>query len=228
MKLQDIINSNLDFLGSSKVNKYFSPGRVNLIGEHIDYHGGNVFPTAINLGTYAFVTKRDDNKFYFLSSNFKKYGKRVVSLNDMRYKEKDNWANYAKGMVESFVEMGYDIKSGLNILIYGNLPNGAGLSSSASLEVLIGTVLKDEYNLSVDMIDIVKTAQKVENEYIGVNCGIMDQFAVGMSEINKAIYLNTNTLEYDLIPLELGDYTLVIANTNKKRSVFPRFSQIMP
>ena len=219
MKIQDIINSNLDFLGTKEINKYFSPGRVNLIGEHIDYHGGNVFPTAINLGTYAFVTKREDNEFHFLSSNFKKFGKRVASLEDMSYKNEDNWANYAKGMVESFVDMGHSIKSGLNILIYGNLPNGAGLSSSASLEVLIGTVLKEEYNLDIDMINIVKTAKIVENEYIGVNCGIMDQFAVGMSEVNKAIYLNTDTLEYELVPLELGEYTLVIANTNKKRSL---------
>ncbi len=219
MKLNDIINTNLGFLGKGSVKKYFSPGRVNLIGEHIDYHGGNVFPTAINLGTYAFVTKREDNEFHYLSANFKRYGSIITSLDDLLYKKSDNWTNYAKGMVKSFIDSGHNIKHGLNILIYGNLPNGAGLSSSASLEVLIGTVLKEEFSLDINMLNIVKTAQRVENEYIGVNCGIMDQFAVGMSKVDKAIYLNTNTLENELVPLELGEYTLVIANTNKKRSL---------
>lgn len=219
MNLNDVIKPNMEFLGSDKVNAYFSPGRVNLIGEHIDYHGGGVFPTAINLGTYAFVTKRVDNEFHFLSENFRSYGSKIVNLSDLSYKEEDNWANYAKGMVKEFIDHGYEINHGLNILVYGNLPNGAGLSSSASLEVLIGTILKEEFSLDITMLDIVKTAKNVENNYIGVNCGIMDQFAVGMSKLDKAIYLNTNTLDYKLVPLELGEYTLVIANTNKKRSL---------
>jgi len=219
MKILEIIKPNIDFLGSSKTNNYFCPGRVNLIGEHIDYHGGGVFPTAINLGTYAFVTKREDNEFHFLSENFRAHGSKVADLNDLTYKKEDNWANYAKGMVSKFVDLGHKIDHGLNILIYGNLPNGAGLSSSASLEVLIGTILNEEFNLNIEMIDIVQYAKDVENDYIGVNCGIMDQFAVGMSKKDKALYLNTNTLEYKLVPLELGEYTLVIANTNKKRSL---------
>jgi len=219
MKILDIIKPNKDFLGSIETNNYFCPGRVNLIGEHIDYHGGGVFPTAINLGTYAFVTKREDNEFHFLSENFRVYGSKKTDLTDLSYKKEDNWSNYVKGMIKKFIDLGHQINHGLNILIYGNLPNGAGLSSSASLEVLIGTVLKEEFNLDIKMIDIVKTAKDVENDYIGVNCGIMDQFAVGMSKENKAIYLNTNTLDYKLVPLELGDYTLVITNTNKKRSL---------
>ncbi len=219
MKILDIIKPNEDFLGSIETNNYFCPGRVNLIGEHIDYHGGGVFPTAINLGTYAFVTKRVDNEFHFLSENFRAYGPKIANLNDLSFKKEDNWSNYVKGMIKKFIELGHQIDHGLNILIYGNLPNGAGLSSSASLEVLIGTVLKEEFSLDIEMIDIVKIAKDVENKYIGVNCGIMDQFAVGMSKENKAIYLNTNTLDYKLVPLELGEYSLVITNTNKKRSL---------
>ncbi|MBU1020657.1 MAG: galactokinase, partial [Firmicutes bacterium] len=219
MNLKNIADNNQQFLTSKSVNYYFSPGRVNLIGEHIDYHGGNVFPTAINLGTYGIVSQRTDHDFHFYSVNFPDFLPKVVSLNDLSYQENRNWANYASGMIQAFIEKGFNIDHGLNILIYGNLPNGAGLSSSASLEVLVGVILKKEFNIDIEMLEIVKTAQMVENQYIGVNCGIMDQFAVGMSKIDKAIYLDTNTLDYELIPLELGKYTLVIANTNKKRSL---------
>jgi galactokinase len=218
MTLKQIISENSDFIGN-EYKVYFSPGRVNLIGEHIDYLGGNVFPTAINLGTYAVVSPRQDDKFYLLSHNFKKYGNKEFDLKDLSYNEERNWANYASGMVQAFIEKGMTATTGLNILVYGTLPNSAGLSSSASLEVLIGTVLKNEYKFDIPMLEIVKTAQKVENSYIGVNCGIMDQFAVGMSKEHKAIYLNTETLDYKLVPLELEDYTLVIANTNKKRTL---------
>lgn len=216
--LKTIINENLDFL-KSEPEVFFSPGRVNLIGEHIDYLGGNVFPTAINLGTYAFVTKRDDFEFHFLSHNFKEYGTKIVTLDHLEYQEERNWANYPSGMIAAFLEKGIELDSGLNVLIYGTLPNGAGLSSSASLEVLMGTVLRDTYSFDIEMLDIVKIAQEVENNYVGVNCGIMDQFAVGMSKENTAIYLDTNTLDYELVPLVLGDYTLVISNTNKKRAL---------
>lgn len=218
MNLKDVIKDNLNFL-NGEPRAYFSPGRVNLIGEHVDYLGGNVFPTAINLGTYAFVTKREDKEFHFLSHNFKQFGEKVVHLDKLYYDEERNWANYPTGVLKEFYENGLEIDYGLNILIYGTLPNGAGLSSSASLEVLMGTLLRDEYNYNIEMLDIVKTSQYVENEYVGVNCGIMDQFAVGMSKEDTAIYLNTNTLDYQLVPLVLGDYTLVIANTNKKRAL---------
>ena len=218
MILNQIADNNVDFL--KKIPQiYFSPGRVNLIGEHIDYLGGNVFPTAINLGTYAFVTKREDMEFHFLSCNFRDFGEIVVSLDDLDYNETRNWTNYPVGVLQYMINEGLEVTTGLNILIYGTLPNSAGLSSSASLEVLMGTLLCEEYDFQMDMIDIVKLSQKVENNYVGVNCGIMDQFAVGMSKKNKAIYLNTNTLDYQLVSLELGDYTLVISNTNKKRAL---------
>jgi len=218
MNLNEIINNNKDFL-QGEPNVYFSPGRVNLIGEHIDYLGGNVFPSGISLGTYAFVTKRDDDELHFISENFKDFGVKVASLKDLTYKKEDNWTNFAKGMFEALIKEGADVKHGLNILVYGTLPNSSGLSSSASLEVLIGEVIKEEYNFEIEMFDMVQIAQKVENDYIGVNCGIMDQFAVGMSKENTAIYLNTNTLEYKYVPLDLGEFTLVIANTNRKRAL---------
>ncbi len=218
MTINEIMNENNKFL-NGKPRVYFSPGRVNLIGEHIDYLGGNVFPTGINLGTYAFVTSRDDHEFHFLSHNFKEFGKKVVSLDFLDFDENRDWANYPSGVLQSMIKKGLDVDKGLNILIYGTLPNGAGLSSSASLEVLMGTLLKNEYNFDISTIDIVKLSQKVENNYIGVNCGIMDQFAVGMCKKDYAIYLDTNSLEYQLVPLILGDYTLIIANTNKKRAL---------
>ena len=218
MELKQIIKDNQDFLcGNPTV--YFSPGRVNLIGEHIDYLGGNVFPSAITLGTYAFVTKREDDEIHFLSVNFKEFGVKVASLKNLSYKESDNWTNYCKGMFDAFIKRGANVLKGMNILVYGTLPNSSGLSSSASLEVLIGEVIKNEYHFDIDMFDLVQVAQEVENKYIGVNCGIMDQFAVGMSKEDTAIFLNTNNLEYEYVPLVLGEYTLVIANTNKKRAL---------
>ena len=218
MTINEIINENSDFL-NGKPRIYFSPGRVNLIGEHIDFLGGNVFPTAINLGTYALVTTRNDQEFHFLSQNFKRFGKKVVSLDFLDFDENRNWVNYPSGILQSMIKMGLKVDKGLNILIYGTLPNGAGLSSSASLEVLMGTLLKNEFNFDISMIEIIKMSQSVENDYIGVNCGIMDQFAVGMSKKDYAIYLNTSTLDYQLVPLVLGEYTLLITNTNKKRAL---------
>lgn len=218
MVFENILKSNKNFINEN-ANVYFSPGRVNLIGEHIDYLGGNVFPTAINLGTYAFVTRREDKEFHFLSHNFHEEGVKVVTLDSLEYDESRSWANYPIGILLYMIRTGLHVPFGLNVLIYGTLPNGAGLSSSASLEVLMGTILCNEFDFDMKMFDLVQLSQKVENEYIGVNCGIMDQFAVGMSKMNHAIYLNTNSLDYELVPLDLGDYTLVIANTNKKRTL---------
>jgi galactokinase len=218
MNIKEIIIRNQGFL-KGEVKTYFSPGRVNLIGEHIDYLGGSVFPTAISLGTYGFVSKREDQKVVFLSENFKQFGEVVVDLRDLEYKKEDNWTNYGKGMIKTFIEMGKKIPYGLNILVYGTLPNSSGLSSSASLELLIGEIFNQEFDLGIEMFDMVQIAQDVENIYVGVNCGIMDQFAIGMSKKEQAILLDTNTLKYEYVPLSLNDYTLVIANTNKKRAL---------
>ena len=201
---------------SNRTTTYFSPGRINIIGEHIDYLGGNVFPSAISLGTYGIVSKRSDRIFTFTSHNFPDNGTISISLDDLSYKEMDGWVNYPKGMIQTYKEF---IPHGLDIVIYGTLPNSSGLSSSASLEVLIGYILKIEFNINITNLDIVLASKEVENNYIGVNCGIMDQFSIGMAKENHAIYLNTETLEYKQVPLILGDYKLIIANTNKQRSL---------
>lgn len=198
---------------------FFSPGRVNLIGEHTDYNGGMVFPCAITYGTYAVVGRRNDSFVKLYSNNFKDIGVVMFDVNDIQYDEKDDWANYAKGVLYYMQKQGYQIPQGLNILIEGNIPNGAGLSSSASLEVLIGTIFNDAFQLGMDMVEIVKLSQMAENKFIGVNCGIMDQFVIGMGKKDCAIALDTATLEYTYAPVKLADASIVIMNTNKQRAL---------
>ncbi|MDY5913312.1 MAG: galactokinase [Inconstantimicrobium porci] len=198
---------------------YFSPGRVNLIGEHTDYNGGHVFPCALSIGTYALVTERNDRKVCAYSMNFKDLGIIEFSLDNMVNNKKDDWANYPKGVMKIFEDNGYKMKNGFNVLFFGNIPNGSGLSSSASLEVLTGTIINDLFGFNVDMIDIVKMSQEAENNFIGVNCGIMDQFAVGMGKYNNAILLDCNTLKYEYSEIDLKGYKILIGNTNKKRGL---------
>lgn len=200
-------------------NVFFSPGRVNLIGEHTDYNGGNVFPCALTIGTYALVRKREDKNVLVSSLNFKELDILEFNLENMVYEKQHDWANYPKGVIKTFENHGYNIPSGFEILFYGNIPNGSGLSSSASLEVLMGVILNDSFNLNIDMVDIVKMCQEAENKFIGVNCGIMDQFAIGMGKENCAILLDCNTLKYSYSPLAMDGYKIVIANTNKKRGL---------
>jgi galactokinase len=198
---------------------FFSPGRVNLIGEHTDYNGGNVFPCALTIGTYAIVAKRDDKKVLLHSLNFKDLGIIEFSLDNMVYEKEHDWANYPKGVIKTLEDHGFKAENGFEILFYGNIPNGSGLSSSASLEVLMGTILNESFNFKIDMVDIVKMCQEAENKFIGVNCGIMDQFAVGMGKENCAILLDCNTLNYSYSKLNLNGYKIVIGNTNKKRGL---------
>ncbi|MCB2341744.1 galactokinase [Clostridium estertheticum] len=198
---------------------FFAPGRVNLIGEHTDYNGGNVFPCAITFGTYALIKKRTDKKIRFYSENFEELGIMEINIDDMKYNKEHDWANYPKGVIWVFENNDMKIDSGFDILFYGNIPNGAGLSSSASIEVVTGVVLKDLYNFDLSMIDIVKYSQKAENEYVGVNCGIMDQFAIGMGKKDKAILLDTNTLKYQYSSIKLDGASIVISNTNKRRGL---------
>lgn len=198
---------------------FFSPGRVNLIGEHTDYNGGMVFPCAITYGTYAVAALRKDQEVHFYSNNFAKKGEIVCDITSLHYDEKDDWANYAKGVIYYVQEKGYRLSTGFDILIEGNIPNGAGLSSSASLEVLIGTILKDLYDFDIDPIDIVKIAQEAENKFVGMNCGIMDQFIIGMGKKDHAIALNTATLAYTYAPVKLKDASIVIMNTCKQRGL---------
>lgn len=198
---------------------FFSPGRINLIGEHTDYNGGHVFPAAITLGTYGAAKKREDRTLRFYSGNFEELGVIEISLDDLVFKKEDNWTNYPKGVIKYLKEAGHEIETGLDVYVFGNIPNGSGLSSSASLELLIGVICEELFDLKLDRLDLVKIGKQTENNFIGVNSGIMDQFAVGMGADKQAIYLDTSTLEYELVPLDLGDYVVVIMNTNKRREL---------
>lgn len=201
------------------VKVFFSPGRVNLIGEHTDYNGGFVFPCALDFGTFAVAVKKNDNIFRMYSKNFENLGIIEFSLDRLINEPQDDWANYPKGVIKTFLEAGFNINSGFDVLFYGNIPNGAGLSSSASIELATSVILKDLFNLDVDMISMVKLSQKAENKFIGVNCGIMDQFAIGMGKKDNAILLDCNTLNYQYAPVVLNGASIVIANTNKKRGL---------
>lgn len=198
---------------------YFAPGRVNLIGEHTDYNGGHVFPCALTIGTYGVARKREDMTLRFYSMNFEDKGVIETSILELKKKKEDDWANYPKGVIWSMQQKGYQITSGLDILYFGNIPNGSGLSSSASIEVLTGFLLKDFFGLDVSLTQLALIGQYAENEFIGVNCGIMDQFAIAMGKRNNATFLDTSDLSFEYAPLMLGDAKLVIMNTNKKRGL---------
>ncbi|MGE7860218.1 galactokinase [Bacillus cereus] len=208
-----------EIFGNQETNQYFSPGRINLIGEHTDYNGGYVFPASITYGTYGVARRREDDRVLVYSTNFEELGVISFTVNELNYDKNDNWANYVKGVILTLKEAGYKIDSGFELLVEGTIPNGAGLSSSASLELLVGVVLEDLFNLNVTRLELVKMGKKVENEFIGVNSGIMDQFAIGFGEEDKAILLDTNTLEYEMVPVVLNDYAIVIMNTNKRREL---------
>lgn len=201
------------------VNTYFAPGRVNLIGEHTDYNGGHVFPCALTIGTYAAARKRDDDKINLYSLNFEKEGLYESSLNDLKPYKEAGWTNYPKGVVWAFLEKGYKVDTGLDMVIIGDIPAGSGLSSSASLEVLTGLVLKDLFSIDVSMVDIALIGQYSENKFNGMNCGIMDQFASAMGKADNAIFLDTATLEYDYAPIKLPDAKIVITNSKVKHAL---------
>lgn len=200
-------------------NLYFSPGRVNLIGEHTDYNGGHVFPCALSFGTYGVVRNRNDKKVRAYSMNFEDIGIIEFDIENMVNQKEHDWVNYPKGVMKIFENHGYNITHGFDILFYGNIPNGAGLSSSASIEVLMAVILNDTFKLNIDMIEMVKLCQEAENKFIGVNCGIMDQFAIGMGKDGCAILLDCNTLKYRYSQINMDGYKIVIANTNKKRGL---------
>ncbi|MGT2950347.1 galactokinase [Streptococcus cuniculi] len=208
-----------EIFGKEADATFFSPGRINLIGEHTDYNGGHVFPAAITLGTYGAARKREDNVLRFYSANFEELGIIEVNLESLVYDKADNWTNYAKGVLKYLQEAGHMIDTGLDVFVYGNIPNGSGLSSSASLELLIGIIAEELFDLDLTRLDLVKIGKQTENQFIGVNSGIMDQFAIGMGADQRAIYLDTNTLEYELVPLDLGNHVIVIMNTNKRREL---------
>lgn len=197
---------------------YFSPGRVNLIGEHTDYNGGHVFPCALTIGTYGVARKREDRKIRLYSENFSKMGVIETSLDDLVYRDSAGWTNYPKGIVWTFQEKGYPVEKGFDMLMYGNIPNGSGLSSSASVELLMGIILKDLFGYEdLTMVNLALIGQYGENNFNGMNCGIMDQFAIAMGKKDHAIFLDTQNLLYEYAPIRMEGYKIVIAASNKKR-----------
>ena len=204
---------------AAQTHAYFSPGRVNLIGEHTDYNGGHVFPCAISLGTYALVAPRTDGISRLYSMNLPEQGVVQFPMHGAVKSDAYGWANYPIGVVRVMEDAGHRAAHGFDIVLYGTLPNGAGLSSSASIEVLMAVILNDELNLGIDMVELVKFSQKAENEFVGMNCGIMDQFAVGMGKKDCAILLDCNTLSYRYSKLALDGCSIVITNTNKTHSL---------
>ncbi|MGL4730549.1 MAG: galactokinase [Clostridium sp.] len=204
---------------NNDIRVFFSPGRVNLIGEHTDYNGGNVFPCALSFGTYGAIKLRDDKLVRMYSKNFDDLGVINFNIDNLKNEEKHDWANYPKGVIDILRKHGYDINCGFDMVVFGNIPNGAGLSSSASIELLMGVMIDELFNFNIDRVDLVKLAQEAENKFIGVNCGIMDQFAIGMGRKNSAILLDCNTLNYIYTPIDLTKEVIIIANTNKRRGL---------
>lgn len=201
------------------VSVYFAPGRVNLIGEHTDYNGGHVFPCALTIGTYMAVRKRSDRKLRFYSMNFEGLGVIEDSLDDLTPKDNGEWTNYPKGVIWAFDGRGMKCDAGLDIALYGNIPNGSGLSSSASLEVVTGYMLKDQYGFDVTNVDLAKIGQYSENNFNGCNCGIMDQFASAMGKADHAIFLDTADLSYTYAPIQLDGAKIVVTNSLVKHSL---------
>lgn len=202
--------------GKEATETFFSPGRVNLIGEHIDYNGGLVMPCAITFGSYLLVSPNNDHVFRFKSLNFPEQAE--VPLQGDHKKIGEVWYNYPVGVIAHFLKEGKSLQ-GLDMLFYGDIPIGSGLSSSASIEVVTAYALNDLFNADYSKLDLVKLSQSVENKFIGVNCGIMDQFAVAFGEKDKALMLNCDTLDYQAVDSNLGNYLLAIINTNKPRKL---------
>ncbi len=198
---------------------YFAPGRVNMIGEHTDYNGGHVFPCALTIGTYAAVKKRADRKLRFYSMNFEKMGVVESSLDDLKPSDAAGWTNYPKGVIWAFAERGMKMDCGLDIVLYGDIPGGSGLSSSASLEVLTGFYLRDLFGFDVTNVDLAQIGQYSENNFNGMNCGIMDQFASAMGKKDNAIFLDTSDLSYQYAPLALEGAKIIVTNSNVKHSL---------
>lgn len=201
------------------VKVFFAPGRVNLIGEHTDYNGGHVFPCALTIGTYAAARVRNDRRLRFYSMNFEQLGVIESSLDGLKPEKEADWTNYPKGVMWAFGERGFEIPQGMDILLNGNIPNGSGLSSSASVEVLTGAILRDFFGFQVSNQDLALIGQFSENKFNGVNCGIMDQFAIAMGKKEHAIFLDTSDLSYTYAPVKLQGAKIVIACSNKKRGL---------
>ena len=208
------------FGGEGDIRAYFAPGRVNLIGEHTDYNGGHVFPCALTIGTYMIARRRTDRTLRFYSMNFEDKGVMTSNLDELYYDKAADWTNYPKGIMWTFNEKGLEVSNGVDMLLFGNIPNGSGLSSSASVELVTGVMLRDMFGYDqLSMIDLALYGQYSENKFNGVNCGIMDQFAIAMGKKDQAIFLDTSDLSYTYAPVKLDGARIVIACSNKKRGL---------
>lgn len=219
-KVQLLENFTKIYGDGGEVRCFFAPGRVNLIGEHTDYNGGHVFPCALTIGTYGAIRKREDSRLRFYSMNFEKMGVLESDLSQLEPAKEAEWSDYPKGVVWAFAKKGCPIPTGFDFFVYGNIPAGSGLSSSASLEVLTGLMLKELYGFDqLSMSDIAQIGQYSENNFNGMNCGIMDQFASAMGKKDHAIFLDTATLQYTYAPVKLDHAKIVITNSKVKHSL---------
>ena len=198
---------------------FFAGGRVNLIGEHVDYNGGHVLPCALTMGTWGLLRRRTDDRLRFYSLNFPQAGVLEGTLRSVRFHERNQWTNYVLGMLFALGERGIVLNSGFELLIYGNIPNGSGLSSSASLEVVAGAAFRACYDLDLTNVELALLGQRAENGFIGLNSGIMDQFSIACGREDAAVFLNTGTLSYEYVPVELHDNVILIMNTCKRRTL---------
>lgn len=216
---QELAQSFNKRFGYDPAKLYFSPGRVNLIGEYTDFNGGHVFPAAISVGTYGAIAPRDDNEIRTYSANYPEAGIQTITVTDLALRPYDTWIKYLRGVMTVMAEAGYPVTKGFDLAIVGDMPTASGLSSSASLEILLLNMLQDMMGYQLDKLTIVKLGQAVENDYLGLKTGIMDQFAVAFGEDEQGMFLDTNTMAYEMVPAEFGDYRLLVMTTNKKREL---------
>jgi galactokinase len=212
MKVQELKVAFQEAYGKASEAVYFSPGRVNLIGEHVDYNGGSVFPCALSFGTYLLLAKNDKQVINFKSLNQPE----IISLgfDQLTTPLDKSWVNYPLGVIAQFVKRGIAITQGYDILIWGNVPNGAGLSSSAALEVVTAYAFNDQLGTNFNRTVLAQIGQKSEHEFALVNCGIMDQFASANGAKDMAIHLNCDTLEFEHVPVKLEGVKILISNTH--------------
>mgnify|MGYP006300338339 CR=1 FL=1 len=219
MDVQTLINRFIKTYGegTEPLQVFFAPGRVNLIGEHTDYNGGYVLPCALDFGTYLVIRKTSDNRVSLATTEFD-YAP-SVPLEQLKEKHHQEWVNYPLGVIDEFSQLGHQVETGLEMLFSGTIPHGAGLSSSASIEMVTAAALNDLFGFGLSLVELIQLSQRAENNFVGMNCGIMDQFAVGMGKENHAVFLDTEDLGYELVPVKLRDHKLIISNTNKQRKL---------
>ena len=219
---QELLKKFEEVYGSSEgARVYFAPGRVNLIGDHTDYNGGHVFPCALTIGTYVVARKREDKKLQFYSMNYPENGITEGTLGDLKYRRSNGWTNYPIGILWTYARKGYKIHNGFDMMLYGNIPSSAGLGTSASIGVALGLMIREMFGIDdITNTDIALFGQYAENEFHGINCGIMDQFASAMGKKGYAIFLDTSDLRYEYAPIDMSEYALVITNSHKARGAF--------